>query len=216
MILLIDIGNTHTHLGWAQGTGSLGPEILRQRCPRGAVWKGACSMHARKPVTGACLCSVVPAAGPARRAVRAVRFDPEIVSGQTAFPASESDTRPDSIGPDRLANAVAATRHFGAPVVVVDFGTAVTFDVVDADSHYVGGIIAPGIAMMTDYLHERTALLPRVRIREQACRGKKYGTGDAGWGGRGIPWNGRGLIHALREELGQAEVPVVATGATPD
>jgi type III pantothenate kinase len=74
--------------------------------------------------------------------------------------------KPNSIGPDRLANAVAARRRFGAPVVVVDFGTAVTFDVVDARGNYVGGIIAPGLAAMTDYLHEKTALLPKIQIRE--------------------------------------------------
>jgi pantothenate kinase type III len=56
--------------------------------------------------------------------------------------------------------------RIGAPVVVVDFGTAVTFDVVDAQGDYVGGIIAPGLAAMTDYLHEKTALLPRIKIRE--------------------------------------------------
>ena len=74
--------------------------------------------------------------------------------------------KPDSIGPDRLANAVAACASFGAPVVVVDFGTAVTFDVVDGKGNYVGGIIAPGLAAMTNYLHEKTALLPKIEIRE--------------------------------------------------
>src|SRR5437899_2086157 len=74
--------------------------------------------------------------------------------------------RPETIGPDRLANAVAARHHFGAPVVVVDFGTAVTFDVVNRAGDYAGGIIAPGLAAMTDYLHEKTALLPSIKIRE--------------------------------------------------
>src|SRR5205814_3055404 len=74
--------------------------------------------------------------------------------------------RPNTIGPDRLANALAAYHRFGAPVVVVDFGTAVTFDVVDRAGNYIGGIIAPGLAAMTDYLHEKTALLPTIRIRE--------------------------------------------------
>jgi hypothetical protein len=74
--------------------------------------------------------------------------------------------RPKTIGPDRLANAVAARHHYGAPSVVVDFGTAVTFDVVDRRGDYVGGIIAPGLAAMTDYLHEKTALLPKIKVRE--------------------------------------------------
>jgi type III pantothenate kinase len=72
---------------------------------------------------------------------------------------------PETIGQDRLANAVAARHHYGAPALVVDFGTAVTFDVVNRTGNYVGGIIAPGLSAMTDYLHEKTALLPRIRIR---------------------------------------------------
>ena len=89
--------------------------------------------------------------------------------------------KPDTIGPDRLANAVAARHRFGAPVVVVDFGTAVTFDVVNRAGNYVGGIIAPGLAAMTDYLHEKTALLPRIKIREVKTRHRqKHRAGDAG------------------------------------
>ena len=88
--------------------------------------------------------------------------------------------KPNTIGPDRLANAVAVARHFGAPSVVVDFGTAVTFDVVNRAGNYVGGIIAPGLAAMTDYLHEKTALLPRIKIREEkAVIGKEHRTGHA-------------------------------------
>ena len=92
--------------------------------------------------------------------------------------------RPETIGPDRLANAVAARDRFGAPVVVVDFGTAVTLDVVNRAGNYAGGIIAPGLAAMTDYLHEKTALLPRIKIREiKTPIGRSTGTGNAGWRG---------------------------------
>ena len=73
---------------------------------------------------------------------------------------------PETIGPDRLANAIALAHLYGAPGVVIDFGTAVTFDIVDAGSAYIGGVIAPGLRLMTDYLHERTALLPRVDLKE--------------------------------------------------
>jgi type III pantothenate kinase len=74
--------------------------------------------------------------------------------------------RPETIGPDRLANAMAARARFGAPVVVLDFGTAVTLDVVNRRGDYTGGVIAPGLSAMTDYLHEKTALLPPIHIRE--------------------------------------------------
>ena len=66
---------------------------------------------------------------------------------------------------DGAGGNTVARKRFGAPVVVVDFGTAVTFDVVDARGNYVGGIIAPGLAMMTNYLHEKAALLPKILCR---------------------------------------------------
>ncbi len=121
--------------------------------------------------------------------------------------------QPNTIGPDRLANAVAARHRFGAPVVVVDFGTAVTFDVVDRAGNYVGGIIAPGLAAMTDYLHEKTALLPRISIREvKSPIGKSTEQAmlvGAVHGYRGLI---RELIMELKRELKVRRLPVVATG----
>ena len=103
--------------------------------------------------------------------------------------------------------------RFGAPVVVVDFGTAVTFDVVDARGNYIGGIIAPGLAAMTDYLHEKTALLPKIQIREvTAVIGKNTGQAmliGAVHGYRGLV---RELIAELKRDLKIKKLPVVATG----
>lgn len=74
---------------------------------------------------------------------------------------------PSSIGADRLANAAAVTALFDqAPAIVIDFGTAVTFDIISTSRAYVGGIIAPGLDVMTDYLHQRTALLPKIDLEE--------------------------------------------------
>ena len=121
--------------------------------------------------------------------------------------------KPSSIGPDRLANAVAARQRFGAPVVVVDFGTAVTFDVINAAGDYAGGIITPGLAAMTDYLHEKTALLPRIKIREvKTAIGKSTEEAmlvGAVHGYRGLV---RELIGELKRELRVETLPVVATG----
>ena len=121
--------------------------------------------------------------------------------------------KPRTIGPDRLANAVAARHYFGAPVVVVDFGTAVTFDVVDREGDYVGGIIAPGLAAMTDYLHEKTALLPRIKIQEiRTTIGKSTRQAmlvGAVQGYRGLI---RELLIQLKKELKARHLPVVATG----
>ena len=81
--------------------------------------------------------------------------------------------RRDSIGADRLANAAAVAQLYGYPAIVVDFGTAVTFDVVSARGDYVGGVIAPGLEAMTSFLYDRTALLPKLSLREPVRRLEK-------------------------------------------
>jgi len=216
MILLLDIGNTHTHVGLANGRRVLRQINLPTRAwangsakSRVAGWVGA------KKIEGAVLCSVVPRATPLvhnvirqRWKLRALELTPKTLRGLGVdYP------NPDTIGPDRLANAVAARHHFGAPVVVVDFGTAVTFDVVNRAGHYAGGIIAPGLAAMTDYLHEKTALLPKIRIREvTAVIGKNTEQAmlvGAVHGYRGLV---RELIAELKRELRVKRLPVVATG----
>jgi type III pantothenate kinase len=216
MILLLDIGNTHTHLGLADGQ-----RVRKQLNIPTREWFGSRAgsltrnFAGAKKITGAALCSVVPRATPlARKAVRALwKLDALELSPQTLRGVGIDYPKPDSIGPDRLANAVAAQAHFGAPVVVVDFGTAVTFDVVNRAGDYVGGIIAPGLAAMTDYLHEKTALLPRIRIRDiRSAVGKSTEQAmliGAVQGYRGLI---HGLLLELKRELGAKRLPVVATG----
>ena len=216
MILLFDIGNTHTHLGLADGK-----RVLKQTDISTLTWFGGGAaalvkkFAGKNKITGAILCSVVPRATPlVKKFVRtawkinSLELNPTTIRGVgIEYP------KPNSIGPDRLANAVAAKHSFGAPVVVVDFGTAVTFDVVNAKGTYVGGIIAPGLAAMTDYLHERTALLPRIKIREiNSAIGKSTEHAmlvGAVHGYRGLI---RGLIGELKRELKIKKLPVVATG----
>src|SRR5439155_23486396 len=143
-----------------------------------------------------------------RWGVAALELSPRNVTG-----VSINYPRPNPIGPDRLANAVAVRHKFGAPAVVVDFGTAVTFDVVNAKGEYVGGIIAPGLSAMTDYLHEKTALLPKIKIREvKAIIGKNTEQAmliGAVHGYRGLI---RGLLAELKTALRCKRLPVVATG----
>jgi len=161
------------------------------------------------------LCSVVPRVTPrVKRAVRRLwRLETLELTPATIAVVGINYPRPNSIGPDRLANAVAVCQHYGAPAVVVDFGTAVTFDVVDGQGDYVGGIIAPGLAAMTDYLHEKTALLPQIKIREiHAVVGKNTEQAmliGAVHGYRGLV---RELIGKLKDELKAEALPVVATG----
>jgi type III pantothenate kinase len=216
MLLLFDIGNTHTHIGLANAR-----RIVKQADIPTANWfNGVAAKLVRKFVgraklDGTVLCSVVPRATPfVRRAVRQIwNLDALELTPKTLRGVGIDYPKPNSIGPDRLANAVAARHHFGAPVVVVDFGTAVTFDVVNRVGNYVGGIITPGLAAMTDYLHEKTALLPRIRIREiSGVIGKS--TEEAMLVGTVHGYRGlvRELIAELKRELKVKHLPVVATG----
>ena len=119
-----------------------------------------------------------------------------------------------TIGADRLANAVAVAELYGYPAIVVDFGTAVTFDVVSAERSYVGGVIAPGLESMTTFLYQRTALLPKLTLREP--------TSAIGKSTRGAMLSGavhgyRGLVAEIlrqirAENFRNANPRIVATG----
>jgi type III pantothenate kinase len=122
--------------------------------------------------------------------------------------------KPRSIGADRLANAAAAVALHGAPSIVVDFGTAVTFDVISRERKYVGGVIAPGLGVMTEYLHRRTALLPLIELRRpRAAVGRS--TQDAMLSGAVHGY--RGLVREILEQIRREQFPrrrprIIATG----
>jgi len=206
--LLIDVGNGRTKFGLAtsdailerreHATRELSPDAVRD-ITRG--WN----------FSSAVLCSVVPKAVPAFRDVFGaqlieLRYDTPLGIG-IRYP------KPESIGPDRLANAVALAHMHGAPGIVIDFGTAVTFDILSDDKFYIGGVIAPGLRLMTDYLHERTALLPRVDLREPVSA-IGQSTESAILAGAAIGYRGmvKGILEALKKELGNQNAHVVATG----
>ncbi len=216
MLLLLDLGNTHTHIGLANAS-----RVIRQANLKTTAWREGKALSqlkqfvGRANLTGAALCSVVPQATPlARKSIRQLYdMDARVLTARTVQGIGIRYPKPDTIGPDRLANALAAKDAYGAPVVVVDFGTAVTFDVVNRSGNYVGGIIAPGLAAMTDYLHEKTALLPRIRIRAiKHAIGKS--TEQAMLAGAVHGYRGliRGLITQLKRELKTNRLPVIATG----
>ncbi len=216
MLLLFDVGNTHTHVGLARGR-----RILRTTDLETAGWRSGKTGAALAAFIGdaaidsAAIASVVPKATPfIRRWLRARRIPAAYeLSAATVAGVGVDYPDPSGIGADRLANAVAVTHRFGAPALVVAFGTAVAFDVVDARRNYIGGVIAPGLSAMTDYLHEKTALLPRIRIREpRSVIGRSTEHAmlvGAVWGYRGLI---RELIGRVKDELGAAKLPVVATG----
>jgi type III pantothenate kinase len=122
--------------------------------------------------------------------------------------------KPQSIGADRLANAAAVTELYGCPAIVVDFGTAVTFDVVSARRNYIGGVIAPGLESMTNFLYQRTALLPRISLNEPV-RAVGKSTREAMLAGAVFGYRGlvREILALIRaEQFGRKNVRVVATG----
>ncbi|HWD19639.1 MAG TPA: type III pantothenate kinase [Verrucomicrobiae bacterium] len=216
MIALFDVGNTHTHIGLADGK-----KVRRQINVLTAGWKtGASQKIAAKFLrsagsASAAACSVVPAVTPLVRRFVRQQFGSDcfVLTAKTARGVGIDYPSPSAIGPDRLANAIAVVRSHGAPAIVVDFGTAVTFDVVDRRGCYVGGVIAPGLNVMTDYLHEKTALLPRIKIRDvQTAIGKNTEQAmliGAVHGYRGLV---RELILQLKQALGARRLPIVATG----
>ena len=216
MNLLLDIGNTHTHAGLTHGKRITPHDIFPTaswQSPRAAKWLGR--FLEKQIVVSATLCSVVPTATRgARKVLHGMGIKTHVIKYNNC--GLEIDyPKPATIGPDRLANARAGLEHFGAPVVIVDFGTAVTFDIVDIQGRYAGGIIAPGLSAMTDYLHEKTALLPRVKIRDiRSVIGKTTEQAmriGAVHGYRGLI---TGLIKELKHELSTRRLPVVATGGT--
>ena len=208
--LLIDVGNGRTKFGLAEGAAIVDrrfcatPGMTRERLRETlGDWEFG------QAVIGSVVPDVLPVfeSGLGSR-LTILRHDIPLGIG-IRYP------RPESIGADRLANAVALAHLHGAPGIVIDFGTAVTFDVVSADRHYVGGVIAPGLQLMTDYLHERTALLPQVDLHEPASA-IGQSTEEAILAGAAIGYRGmiHGILDALRSELGAtvADLKLVATG----
>ncbi len=121
---------------------------------------------------------------------------------------------PGSIGADRLANAAGVAQLYGYPAVVVDFGTAVTFDVVSGKGDYIGGVIAPGLEAMTTFLFARTALLPKINLSEPA---RTIGRTTRGAMMSGAVFGYRGLVREIlvrvrRERFSRAKPRVIATG----
>jgi type III pantothenate kinase len=122
--------------------------------------------------------------------------------------------KPQSIGADRLANAAAVAELYGWPAIVVDFGTAVTFDVVSERGSYIGGVIAPGLESMTNFLYERAALLPRLSLKEPH---RAVGKSTVEAMQSGAIFGYRGLVREIltrikAEQFSRKKIAIVATG----
>ena len=216
MYLLLDIGNTHTHAGLATADGIVDqidlPTLAWKNASMPFLLKGFCQ---EKNIEQTAFCSVVPqASGLARMMLdRLWKKAPFELTCQTIWKIGIDYPIPSSVGTDRLANAIALAHHYGVPSVGIDFGTAVTFDIVNTAGNYAGGIIAPGLTTMTTYLHEKTAQLPSIEIWEMpSVIGKS--TADAMRIGAVHGYRGmiKELIQEIKKELQPEHLPIIATG----
>lgn len=214
-ILLIDVGNTHTHLGIATEKKILAhADIPTSALPAGALTRAAKKLGGKK-ISGAIIASVVPKTGPVLCAElrREFAVAPVVVSADIPLGIHVDYPNKKQIGADRLANAVGVFNLYGAPAIVVDFGTAVTFDIVDKRGAYIGGVIAPGLAAMTDYLYQRTALLPKIDLAEpRSMIGKN--TVQAMQIGAVVGYRGliKEILADVKRDLRANRLHVVATG----
>jgi len=172
MLLAIDIGNSNITIGCFRN-GSLIATRRAATVPGATpdelelLLEGLLRLDdaAFADVSGIACASVVPALTASLEAVADRRDRPLLIAGAWTVPLPVRTDRPGDVGADRLVNALAAGRVYGTPAVVVDFGTATTFDCVAADGAYVGGAIAPGLELGLEALAERTAKLPRIELR---------------------------------------------------
>jgi type III pantothenate kinase len=163
--------------------------------------------------------SVVPTVTAALETVAARRERPLVVASAGTIPLPIRTERPAEVGPDRLVNALAAARIHGTPAIVVDLGTATTFDCVAADGSFIGGAIAPGLELGLDALASRTAKLPRVALRapDRALGRDTVGAIQSG-SVLGYEALVEGLLGRLRSEVAEAsgtapgDVRVILTG----
>ena len=227
MLLAIDAGNTNTVFAVFEGSECKGSwraaTEARRTSDEYAVWLDQVMRRDgldTKDIDQAIIASVVPSANFNLSRLCTERFSsrPLIIGEDGVYLGIEILLdRPDEVGADRLVNAVAAFDAVGGPLIVVDFGTATTFDVVDGDGNYRGGAIAPGINLSLEALHQAAAKWPKVDIvRPAHVIGKTTVTAmQAGifWGYVGLI---EGLVGRMRAEMmgGGIGAPrsVVATG----
>jgi type III pantothenate kinase len=233
MLLVIDVGNTNTVLGvfqmnaagFAPSSGSKARMLAHWRVATikthtvdeyGVLFRNLFSIAKIEAadVRGIIISSVVPPLDSTLREVceRYFHLKPLFVEPgiKTGMPVQYEN--PAEVGADRIVNGVAALEKYGGPCIVVDFGTATTFDAVSKKGEYLGGVIAPGIGISAQALFEHTARLPRVDIRQP---GKIIGTNTVASIQAGLFFGYLGLVDGILErlikELGP-ETKVVATG----
>ena len=215
--LVIDIGNTSTHVGLARGRrivrqGRMTTREGREERKIRTLLRSVAAGHA---VNDAVLCSVVPGLNPLWEKVlgKLCGRAPLVVGHRLRLNFKVDYPQPETIGADRLADAAAAWARYQGAVIVADFGTALTFDVITGDGRYVGGVIAPGLPLMTEYMAERTALLPQIGL------GGRFGaigrsTSEAMQIGSMVGYRGmvREILGHVKDGMKERRIRFCATG----
>jgi type III pantothenate kinase len=208
--LLIDNSNTRTKFALGDETSLLG-------------WRGVIATPEIEPAALTSLLSgirfdavLIGSVVPAKREILRSFFEKthpvHLLTFRSPLGIGIDYPVPEQIGADRLANAVGVRERHGAPAIVIDFGTAVTFDIVSGEPAYCGGVIAPGLGAMSGYLSKKTALLPEIELIDP---GSAIGKSTAHAMQAGAVYGYRGLVRGILERL-LSELPgipwIVATG----
>jgi type III pantothenate kinase len=221
MLLTIDVGNTNTVLGVFRGEEliahwRLTTARLQTVDEYGVLTRNLFTLQGLDPreVSGVIISSVVPPVNWTLGEMAKVYFEhkalfvePGVKTGMAVLVDN-----PLEVGADRIVNAVAAFQKYGGPCIVVDFGTAITFDAISSKGEYLGGVIAPGIGISSEALFARAARLPRVEIKDP---GKVIGTTTVTHMQAGLYYGAvdmvDGMLGRMKAELGRT-VKVIATG----
>jgi len=221
LLVVIDVGNTNTVVGVYRGEDlvdhfrlSTNPE--RTDDEYGALMLPLLSRHGIEPgeADGVLISSVVPTLSDTLERLSRKFFscEPVFVAPGIRTGLAIRNENPSEVGADRIVNAVAALELYGAPIVVVDFGTATTFDVLNEAGEYIGGVIAPGIAISAEALFSQASRLYRVDVRRPD---RVVGRNTATAMQSGIYFGAIGLVDGLLDRI-KAEMPglekVIATG----
>ena len=225
MLLVIDVGNTNTVLGLLDGTRVVHQwrisTLTRTTDEFGILTRQLLAHDNVDPacIVGVAVCSVVPATVYAieKACRRYLDRSARILDARQDLGLAIRVDNPAELGPDRVVNCIAALERLAPPFLIVDFGTATTFDCVDASGTYVGGAIAPGLQISADALFSRTSRLPRIEVQHPRAT---IGTNTISAIQSGVFWGYVGLVDGLarrcKTELGAhaggGRVPCVATG----
>jgi type III pantothenate kinase len=215
-LLAVDVGNTQTALGLFEDgeltrRWRLATEPQRTGDELGLFLGGLLDLSS---IEGISLASTVPSLVRSYEELATGAGVPLLVLGpgtKTGIPIRYDDPR--EVGPDRIANAVAARERYGAPAIVVDFGTSTNFDVVSPGGEYVGGVLAPGIEVSMNALFERAARLVKVDfVAPETAIGKTTESALRSGLVYGFAGQVDGIVERIQAELGAPDAPVIATG----